>query len=219
MKSYGQYCPIARTSEFFAERRTPIIVRNLGSGCQTFTQLRGGAPGIPKALLADRLSTLERCGVIERTPRATGRGYTYALTESDRELKKVCDAMGEWGARWLEIEPRHVDPAYVLWASSRSVDLDQIPATGVVIRFDLADAPGRRYWMVLQQPRAEVCTSYPGREEDMIVATDSQTLMEWNLRRISFQGALRSGRCRVDGPPALIRKFSTWVRPARSRWP
>ncbi len=56
MKSYGQYCPIARTSELFAERWTPIIVRNLGAGCRTFTQLREGAPGIPKALLAERLA-------------------------------------------------------------------------------------------------------------------------------------------------------------------
>ncbi|MDP9226637.1 MAG: winged helix-turn-helix transcriptional regulator, partial [Actinomycetota bacterium] len=62
MKSYGQYCPIARTSELFAERWTPIVVRNLAAGCRTFTQLREGAPGIPKALLAERLALLERYG-------------------------------------------------------------------------------------------------------------------------------------------------------------
>ena len=54
MKSYGQYCPIARASELFAERWTPIIVRNLLAGCRTFTEIRAGAPGIPKALLPDR---------------------------------------------------------------------------------------------------------------------------------------------------------------------
>lgn len=44
MKSCGQYCPIARASELFAERWTPIIVRNLAAGCRTFTQIREGAP-------------------------------------------------------------------------------------------------------------------------------------------------------------------------------
>ena len=214
MKTYGQYCPIARTSEFFAERWTPIIVRNLAAGCRTFTQLREGAPGIPKALLAERLSLLERYGVIVKDPQPKGRGFTYELTQSGRELKAVCDAMGEWGARWLEIEPRHVDPAYVLWATCRLVDLDEVPRSGVVVRFDLKDAPKRQFWMVLRRPRAEVCTSYPGKDEDLVVVTDSQTLMDWNLRRISFREALRTGRCHVEGPPGLVRRFPMWVRPS-----
>lgn len=212
MKSYGQYCPIARTSEFFAERWTPIIVRNLGAGCRTFTQLRDGAPGIPKALLAERLALLERYGVLARQPRPGTRGSLYELTESGRELKAVCDAMGEWGARWLEIEPHHLEPSYVLWATCRLVDLDKVPPSGVVVRFDLRDDPKRRFWMLLQQPRAEMCTSYPGREEDLIVTTDSATLVEWNLRRITFAQAVRAGRCRLDGPAALARGFATWVR-------
>jgi DNA-binding HxlR family transcriptional regulator len=53
MRSYGQYCPIARTSELLAERWTPIIIRNLLTGCRTFGELLDGAPGISKALLAN----------------------------------------------------------------------------------------------------------------------------------------------------------------------
>ncbi|MGQ0671066.1 MAG: winged helix-turn-helix transcriptional regulator [Actinomycetota bacterium] len=214
MKSYGQYCPIARTSEFFAERWTPIIVRNLATGCRTFTELREGAPGIPKALLAERLELLERYGIVARGPKENGRGSVYELTASGRELKAVCDAMGEWGARWLEIEPHHLDPAYVLWATSRLVDLEKVPRRGVVVRFDLRGKPMRRFWMLLQRPRAELCTSYPGRTEDVIVTTDAETLVKWNLRRIPFQEALRSGRCRVEGPAGLVKAFPTWMRPS-----
>ena len=214
MKSYGQYCPIARTSEFFAERWTPIIVRNLAAGCRTFTQLRQGAPGIPKALLAERLALLERYGVVARDPQPKGRGFVYELTRSGRELKRVCDAMGEWGARWLEIEPRHLDPAYVLWATCRLVDLDNVPDAGVVVRFDLQDEPKRRFWMLLQRPRAELCTAYPGRTEDLIVTTDSETLVQWNLRRITFQQAVREARCRLEGSPGLVKAFPTWIRPS-----
>jgi DNA-binding HxlR family transcriptional regulator len=43
MRSYGQYCPLARTAEIFAERWTPIIIRNLLAGASTFGQLRAGA--------------------------------------------------------------------------------------------------------------------------------------------------------------------------------
>jgi DNA-binding HxlR family transcriptional regulator len=214
MKTYGQYCPIARTSEFFAERWTPIILRNLLAGCRTFTQLREGAPGIPKALLTERLSLLERYRIVQRLPPPKGRGAVYELTERGRELKGVCDAMGEWGARWLEIEPRHIDPVYVLWATCRLVDVGRLPKAGVVARFELRDEPKRRFWMLLQRPRAELCTAYPGRAEDLIVETDSETMTEWNLRRITFREALRAGRLRVEGPPALVRALPTWLQPS-----
>lgn len=214
MKSYGQYCPIARTSELFAERWTPIIVRNLAAGCRTFTEIREGAPGIPKALLAERLRLLERHGVVESGRKENGRGSVYTLTESGWELKAVCDAMGAWGARWLELQPHHLDPAYVLWATSRLIDLDEVPRGGVVVRFDLQGDPVRRFWMVLHRPAAELCTSHPGRTEDMIVTTDAEALAQWNLRRTTFQTMVRAGRFRVQGPAELQKAFPTWIRPS-----
>jgi hypothetical protein len=36
MRTYGQYCPIARGAEIFAERWTPLIIRNLYLGCASF---------------------------------------------------------------------------------------------------------------------------------------------------------------------------------------
>ncbi|MGQ0668315.1 MAG: winged helix-turn-helix transcriptional regulator, partial [Actinomycetota bacterium] len=50
--------------------------------------------------------------------------------------------------------------------------------------------------------------------EDVIVTTDAETLAQWNLRRITFEEALRSGRCRVEGPAGLVKAFPTWVRPS-----
>jgi DNA-binding HxlR family transcriptional regulator len=49
MRSYGQFCPIARGSEIFAERWTPIILRNLLLGCRTYNQIAAGAPGLSRA--------------------------------------------------------------------------------------------------------------------------------------------------------------------------
>ncbi len=113
MRDYGQFCPIARSSELLAERWTPIIVRNLLNGCRTFNEIRQGAPGISTALLAQRLETLERCGVLVRVVKEHRRAVTYQLTEMGQALRPVCDALGQWGAHWLEIEPRHMDPAYI----------------------------------------------------------------------------------------------------------
>jgi DNA-binding HxlR family transcriptional regulator len=45
MRGYGQYCPVALAAEVFAERWTPIIIRNLMIGCERFGEVLDGAPG------------------------------------------------------------------------------------------------------------------------------------------------------------------------------
>jgi DNA-binding HxlR family transcriptional regulator len=200
VRTYGQYCPVARTSELFAERWTPIIVKNLLAGCDTFSDLRDGAPGISKALLAQRLELLERHGILAKERSPAGRGHRYTLTDKGRELKAVTDAMGFWGARWLELESRHVDAAYVLWATCRLVDLEKVPNKGLVARVDLDDRPKEHFWMLLKRPYAEICSTQPGRSEDLIVRTDSETLARWHLRHITYDEAVRSGRLVIQGP-------------------
>jgi DNA-binding HxlR family transcriptional regulator len=214
MRAYGQFCPVARTAELFAERWTPIIVRNLLNGCRTFTEIRQGAPGIPTALLAQRLDTLERAGIVARQPVRSGRGWSYQLTDMGRELKAVCDAMGRWGARWLEIEPQHMDPAYVLWATTKLVDVPKLPDRTVIVRFEMRDRPGDSYWMFLSKPQPELCTKGTGYVEDIVARTDSACLIDIHLMRTTYREALRSGRLVLSGPPQLTRDFVTWIRPS-----
>jgi DNA-binding HxlR family transcriptional regulator len=213
VRSYGQYCPVARTSELLAERWTPIIIRNLLAGCRTFGDLRQGAPGISKALLAQRLDLLERHGILakERVGSGAGRCF-YELTEKGRELKAVTDAMGHWGARWLEVEPQHVDPAYVLWATCKLVDADLLPERGVVVRVELPGESPDRYWMLLRRPYNELCTSYLGWAEDLILHTDSATLAHWHLRHLTYDDAVRSGALRVEGSRQALRAFLRSLR-------
>ena len=88
MRTYGQYCPLARASELLAERWTLIIVRNLLAGCRTFGELLDGAPGISRALLAQRLALLERHEVVVRETDPRGRvRCRYTLTERGQELR------------------------------------------------------------------------------------------------------------------------------------
>ena len=42
VRTYGQYCPIARGAEIFAERWTPLIIRNLYLGCGSFSEILEG---------------------------------------------------------------------------------------------------------------------------------------------------------------------------------
>jgi len=63
---YRQFCPVAKASEIFAERWTPLILRELLMGSHRFSEIEAGVPRISKSLLTQRLRFLERA-------RAAGR--------------------------------------------------------------------------------------------------------------------------------------------------
>src|ERR671932_85763 len=67
MRSYGQYCALAKALDVIGDRWSLLIVRELllRERCR-YTDLREGLPGIATNLLAERLRELERLGVIER---------------------------------------------------------------------------------------------------------------------------------------------------------
>src|SRR2546423_7628403 len=82
MKGYGQFCPIARAAEVFAERWTPLVVRNLYLGADSFSEILAGVPRMSRTLLATRLRELERQGIVSREPAPSGRGGRYRLTDA-----------------------------------------------------------------------------------------------------------------------------------------
>jgi DNA-binding HxlR family transcriptional regulator len=99
MKTYGQYCAVARSLDLVGDRWVLLIVRELLSqGPCRFTDLRDGLPGIATNLLASRLKDMEENGLIARVdappPIATG---LYQLTERGQGLQPVIAALVEWG--------------------------------------------------------------------------------------------------------------------------
>src|SRR5262245_13628359 len=173
MRTYGQYCPIARAAEIFAERWTPVIVRNLYLGCGTFSEILEGAPGLSRTLLSQRLEQLQRLGVVESAPKSRGRGRHYKLTPAGSELFKVCESLGEWGAGWLEIGPEHLDPFVALWSMCNALRRDRLPDGRVVIRFDFTGRTlHERYWLLIEHGDTEICKQYPGFDEDLYVTAD-----------------------------------------------
>jgi DNA-binding HxlR family transcriptional regulator len=212
VRTYGQYCPIARASEILAMRWTPIIVRNLILGCETFGEIQAGAPGIPRTLLSQRLELLTQYGVVERSRAESGRGWRYRLTPAGEELGGVLDALGEWGARWLEVAPAHYDAVLVLWAICRLVEPDDLPQERLTIRFDMLDGRYRRLWLVLARDAGEVCVKPPGYDEDLVVTTRLEWLVKWHMGKISLGSAIHERLIEVHGPRRLVRSLSTLGR-------
>lgn len=209
-RGYGQYCPIAKGAEIFAERWTPLIIRNVHVGAHTFSEIAAGCPRISSTLLAQRLQGLERAGVIERRPNSGGKGSLYYLTAAGQELVEVALQLGNWGARWLELAPEDYDPFVVLWAWKMHVELARLPKRRIVISFDLRDRPKQKFWLLLQEPEPALCIKHTGYDEDLVITTDSQTLTLVHLGRLPLADAERDGAWHVDGAPSLVRGMQTW---------
>lgn len=219
MHSYRQYCPIARASQVLAERWTPIVLRNLIAGAETFTELAEGAPGMSRTLLSARLRELERVGVVAIDPHPRGRGKRYRPTEAGLALRPVLAAMGTWAEQWFELDPADSDPGFLLhnWCH-RYLAVDRLPARRVVVRFDFTDQPPkqRRLWMLFDGERSEVCLTDPKMEEDLVVTAESTALAQWHLGRLEWAQALRANRVHVTGPRDLARALPSWN--TRSLW-
>jgi DNA-binding HxlR family transcriptional regulator len=211
VRTYGQYCPIARGAEIFAERWTPLIVRNLSLGCGRFNEILEGAPGLSRTLLAQRLRQLERLGIVASASRAAGRGRDYALTAAGRDLFKVCVSLGEWGARWLEIAPEHLDPFVALWSMCNALRRDRLPERRVVVRFDFTGRRSpERYWLLIERGETEICKTYPGLDEDLFVTAEAEAFVKWHAGQVSWAAAVRDRRIELYGPSWLVRAFPTW---------
>jgi DNA-binding HxlR family transcriptional regulator len=105
MNKYGQYCPVARAAEILGDRWTLLIVRDLVCGAHHFNALECGLPGIPRAVLANRLKRLQQTGIIEREEESGSQKVSYSLTPAGLSLKPIIDSLSDWGARWAFGEP------------------------------------------------------------------------------------------------------------------
>ena len=232
MKGYGQFCPIAMACETFAERWTPLILRELLAGSRRLNEIRQGLPLISRSLLGQRLRELEAAGVITTRPLAHGRGREYVPTRAAEEFREVLERLGAWGQRWAstQFDPENLDLMLLMWSVRRRIDLPRLPPRRIVVRFDFRAFPARcrpfrTCWLLLERSGADVCLKDPGHEVDLVVAADASAIARVWAGAIGFDQAVREGGLRVEGPRDLVRAFPTWLllshfarveRPARA---
>src|SRR5579859_6517992 len=103
MRSYGQYCSVAKALDTVGDRWTLLIVRELLlAGPCRYTDLKNGLPGIATNLLSDRLRDLESAGLIRREEAPPPVASTlFHLTGAGAELEPVVTALGGWGFRYM----------------------------------------------------------------------------------------------------------------------
>ncbi len=103
MRSYKQYCAVARALDAIGDRWSLLVVRELMiRGASRYKDLKENLPGIATNVLAERLRDLEDVGVVARVapvpPVATS---LFRLTSRGESLMPVLRELGRWGGQFM----------------------------------------------------------------------------------------------------------------------
>lgn len=182
MSGYGQFCPVAKTTELFAKRWTPLIIRELCCGPTNFNTLRRRLPLMSKTLLTQRLRELERYGIVDIAEKETGAGHVYCLTPAGEDFRPIIEMMSVWGQRHTRniLEPEDFDPHFLLMSVQSQIPQSAFPLERFVICFVFRNLPGstvaaKRCWFVFVHPLIDLCIKNPGFPIDVEIAADLET--------------------------------------------
>jgi len=217
MKGYGQFCPVAKTAEIFAQRWTPLVIRELCFGPRRFNEVHSGVPLMSRALLVQRLGELEEAGVVATTPLAQGKLYT--LTAAGAQMSELICMMSEWGQRHGQgrIALEDMDPMLLMWGMKRQIAPSELPDRDLVLRFEFRGLPrahaARRYWwMILRPADVEVCLKDPGLDVDVVLASDLEAFVRVWMGHRGLADALDHGDITLSGGKGHIAELKRALR-------
>lgn len=203
MRSYGEYCSMAKSLDVVGDRWTLLIVRELTlRGACRYTDLRNGLPGIATNLLADRLRELEDAGVVAREDAPPPIATTlFRLTPRGEELRSVVEALTRWGLP-LMVDQRPEDTVRSHWLASALEMLltDRRPgAPPVSVALDTGDQP-----IVVQTGDGTIHTRLGSADDaDLTLTGEPRTIMGLLLGLLDLDGAAAAGVVH-EGDPAVL---------------
>jgi DNA-binding HxlR family transcriptional regulator len=214
---YGQFCPIAKATEIFATRWTPLVLRELMSGACTFNDIHRGVPLMSRALLAERLRQLEREGIVEKTTDGTGAHPEYRLTSAGDAFRGVIGGLAQWGLQHARdrLEAHDLDPGLYMWKLRTHIDKQTLPGKRVFLRFEFTGVPKSRtslrlMWLVLDRTAIEVCIKDPGYPVDVTIRGDIAALVAIFLRHATWDDKIGKS-ISLDGSRTIARELPKWL--------
>jgi len=215
LRSYNQFCPVAKAAEVFCERWTALILRDLAIGSTRFSELQRGVPLASPTLLSQRLRQLEAEGVVTRRKSSEGHGWTYHLSPAGQEFVPIVLALGTWGQRWTRrrLAAHEIDLGLLLWALERGAHPESFGRARTIIELELTDQPAnkRRWWFLNEGGRCELCLKQPDREAQVYVASSLPDLIRVWRGDLTLAAAESAGLIDLHGPPRLCKAFRHWL--------
>lgn len=202
MRSYGQYCGLARSLEVVGDRWNLLIVRQLLLAPARYRDLVEGLPGIATNLLADRLRDLEASGVVERRLAGVGNTVEYALTAWGAQLREPIEGLIRWSTPLMVSGPGN-DAFRPEWLA---LAVPALLATRITNRPSATigiEIGGQTFQLRSASTGFEV-GPHDGRDLDATVRADPAFILGLAAGALSIDDALALG-LEVDGDESVVR--------------
>jgi DNA-binding HxlR family transcriptional regulator len=207
MRSYGQYCSVAKALDTIGDRWTLLVIRELllQGGCR-YTDLLTGLPGISTNLLGDRLRQLEANGLVRREPAPAPIATTlYHLTDHGRELEPVIRALGRFGARYMA-DPTSGDEQFrshwLVFPVSELLDDAGAAGPPALVEIRTGDRP---VFIELAAGQLRTTLTAP-RDPDLVLAGDAQLVLGVLTGQLKLSEARQLG-LETQGPTAPLKRL------------
>lgn len=214
MKSYGQFCPVAKAAELFCERWNALIIRDLAAGPRRFSELKRGVPLMSPSLLSSRLKWLIDEGIVARFDLGE-RHKGYVLTDAGYEFVPLVGALGVWGQRWTrrELKEHEIDLGLLVWSLESSSNPDAFGKKRCLIRLELTDQADSKklWWFLNQKGKCELCVDDPGGDVNLYLACTLRDAIYIVRGDISPATAQQSQRLEVIGDGWACRALTKWL--------
>ena len=212
---YGQYCPLAMSSEFLCNRWTMLVLRELLFGSTGFNDISRGVPRMSRTLLSNRLKELTERGIVSRQSKKSGYQVHYMLTEAGLALAPVVFSMATWGQEWLEIEPsvENIDVGFLMWDIRRNaVPMKELPSP-FVVEFFLNDVAENKstHWLIFDKEAVDLCHIDHGFNVTVQIEISAKKLTKVWMGWEDFNAAIKEGSLTLKGPEKYTKLATSWL--------
>jgi DNA-binding HxlR family transcriptional regulator len=208
VRSYNQWCSLAKALDVVGERWSLLVVRELLTGPMRYTDLRDGIPGISTDVLAARLKDLEDDGIVaRRTLPPPAASKVYELTDLGVGLGPTVAAMARWGSQLLgpKADGEAFRPHWIVFGLRGMLRADRARDVVLDVDFDLgmAEAPIRVH---IDDGRLDHIAE-PTTVADLVVHASLLTLTGMSSGSVVIAEARDDGRFEIEGDDEAIFAF------------
>jgi DNA-binding HxlR family transcriptional regulator len=204
---YDDACGTALALEFFGERWSLLIMRELMFGARRFGEIRANLPGISANVLTQRLEGLERAGIlIKRKLPSHASVQVYELTPWGAMTEPIFQEMGRWATRSRRHDPTlFLSPVSAMMSLRTMIDPEKARGERMTLAFrfptdafvgELADG-------ALDIRRGETDAA------DATFITDTTTFAATIYGKRPFADSEAPGLLRLDGDREAAARFVT----------
>ncbi len=207
MRSYDEYCAVAKSLDLVGDRWTLLVVRELAQrGPARYTDLRNGLPGIASNLLADRLRDLEAAGLLTREEAPPPVATTlFRLTPRGEALRPVLAELMRWGLPLMvEQKPEDAVRSHWLAGAVETMVSDRRPdGKPVTLELRTGDEP----IVVAAEGGETKVTLGAASDPDAALTGPERPILGLLFGMLDRAGAESMGVA-VDGDPKVIERFA-----------